>query len=972
MKYLTLSLLTIAMAIQMPVVHAQNNSPQREQWINSVMNKMSVEEKIAQLIFVRTYSNKDESYYKDIDILVKRHHIGGLCFFQGGPARQAALTNRWQKKSKIPLLISLDAEWGLGMRLDSTISYPRQMTLGAIQNDSLLYYMGEDIAEQLSSIGTHINFAPVADVNSNPANPVINTRSFGENRENVAKKSIMYMKGLQDNAIIATAKHFPGHGDTDSDSHYTLPILNHNKVRMDSLELYPFMEMIKAGLGGIMTAHLYIPLYEKGENRASTLSHNIVTKLMSDTLGFNGLKVTDALDMSGVTKYFEPGEAELEAYIAGNDILLLSLDPPKAIKLIKKHVKNSKEALDDLDRRCKKLLQAKYDAGLHDYYPTRPISVIEKINDPKYQVLIRNLYQSSLTLVKDNDSLLPIMPWKAGKTALLCIGNKPNEYMNNLVERYMPVDSYFIPLDYNNALWTDCKENLSGYETVIITLSTYDKKMSSGYGITAELEELLAHINKDHKTILAYIGSPYGLTHFNDLQVDALMVSYEDKHTANDLLIQSLFGAFPVNGTLPVSVNDTLKEGFGLKREAINTFRYGSIEDEGRYEEILAPIDSIILNAIQEKGMPGCQLFVAKDGNVIINKSYGFHTYEKRREVTNDDIYDVASITKVAATSISMMKLYEDGIIDIDQRLSFYLSDLKNGNKKDIIIRDMMAHQAALQPWIPFFKNTLDENGNPLSDYYSNTPDPNHTIYISDTLFLRNDYPFAIYDTIRESELRNSIEYKYSDLGFILLSRAIEQSTNTPLEQFVESNFYSPLGLSNIGFNPLMWRDKKHIVPTEDEKIFRKKLIHGTVHDPAAAMLGGVCGHAGLFSNAHDLGVLFQCLIQGGNYAGQQYFDEQTIHSFTKYQFPLNENRRGIGFDKPLLDYYENGPVCEDASPSSFGHSGFTGTFIWGDPEKNLVYVFLSNRIYPDQSNNLIIKENVRTNIHQILYEKLF
>ena len=357
---------------------------------------------------------------------------------------------------------------------------------------------------------------------------------------------------------------------------------------------------------------------------------------------------------------------------------------------------------------------------------------------------------------------------------------------------------------------------------------------------------------------------------------------------------------------------------------------------------------------------------------MIIDKNYGYQTYKKEKPITGSTIYDVASITKVAATTLTMMKLYEEGKIDIDRRLSDYLPDLRNSNKKDIIIRDMMAHQAALQPWIPYFRNTVDEKGNPLPDFYTEMPDPVHTIFIHDKMFLRNDYPLAIYDTIRESELRETNEYKYSDLGFILLHRAIEQLTNQPLERYVEENFYHPLGLNHIGYNPLLWYDKGKIADTEDDQYFRKSLIQGTVHDPAAAMLGGVSGHAGVFSNAHDLGVIMQCLMQQGNYAGLQIIDSTVVHEFTKCQFPLNKNRRGIGFDKPLLDFYEDGPVCKSASPSSFGHSGFTGTYCWADPEKKLVYIFLSNRIHPSADNNLIIKENIRTNIHQILYDSLY
>ena len=940
-------------------------------WVDSVMNTLSINEKIAQLIFIRTYSNKDESYYKDIDKIVKKNKIGGLCFFQGGPVRQAILTNRWQEKAKTPLLIAIDAEWGLGMRLDSTISYPRQMTLGAISNDSLIYFMGEDIATQLQTIGTHINFAPVVDINSNPANPVINTRSFGEDKYNVAKKGIMYMKGLQDNNIIATAKHFPGHGDTGSDSHYTLPVINHDRQRLDTLELYPFKQLIKAGLGGIMTAHLYIPAYEQQENKASTLSKNIVTTLLSDSLGFTGLKATDALDMKGVTKYYEPGDIELEAFLAGNDLLLLSLDVPKAIKKIKAAVKDGLIAEEEVDRRCRKILNEKYRAGLNDYQPADVNNVARSVNNINYQPLLTNLYRSSLTVIKNDSSLLPLTSPDNHNIAHIEIGKTNFDDFTPMLRNYFQVTKFSVDNNLQISTIDSLVKSTEQFDTFIITLHTSRYSYKQQYGINENILHLLDELKKNGQCVTIHFGNPYGVMFFNRYAPDAMVMAYEDNTYTQSLAAQGIVGAFEMTGTLPVSIGVNFPVGFGISTAKNDVFQYVIPEEINLISASFSPIDSLIEKAIRDKAFPGCQLFVAKDGNVIIDKAYGYQTYDSLIAVTTNQLYDVASITKVAATTLSVMKLAETKQIDIDQRLSEYLPDLKQSNKKDIIIREMMAHQSGLHPWIPYYKNTLLENGKPNPEFYSTTPDAKHMLFISDNLFLDTNYPLAIYDSIRVSKLRPDNSYKYSDLGFILLHRAIESITNMPMETFTQKNFYKPLGLHRIGFNPTCDFHLSEIAPTEDDAIFRGQLVHGTVHDPAAAMLGGVSGHAGLFSNAHDLGVILQMLLQKGNYNGVQILDSTIVSEFTKCQFPLNKNRRGIGFDKPLLEFYEDGPVCKSASPASFGHSGFTGTYFWADPNNNLVYVFLSNRVYPDASNSTILDENVRTKIHQLLYDSL-
>lgn len=949
-------------------IHAQSKLKENE-WVDSVYRSLSMEERIGQLMTIRA-NNVGKDYLEHVSKYIKDYNIGGITFFKNTPTNQAKQTNEWQLLAKTPLLISIDGEYGLGMRLDSLFKFPFQMTLGAIQNDSLIYEMGKDIAWQCKRLGIQMNFAPVVDININPKNPVINSRSFGEDKKNVSRKGIMYMKGLQDAGIIATAKHFPGHGDTDTDSHKTLPIIKHKKSRLKKVELYPFKQLMKEGLGGVMIAHLYVPAYEKEDNVASTLSKALVTGLLKKKMKFKGLIVTDALEMKGVTKYFKPGNIELKALEAGNDILLLPRDVPKAIRKINRALKRAEIDSSLIENACKKILAYKYRAGLTKPPMVNLSNIVADINNRDSKYLNRKLYEEALTLVKNQHNLIPLKRIDTLKIASLVIGNTNKGIFQERLDTYAPVDHFYskseISIDEQKKLF----ESLKDYNLIIVGIQNTSISAHRKFGISQSCINFVNKLQKQNNIILDIFANPYSLAYFNTANIPTVVMSYQDNTDTHDLSAQLIFGGIEAKGKLPITATKDFPLNTGLSSEIIR-LKYTQPEELNISQFDLIKVDSIILHGINEKAYPGCQVMAIKDGKVFYQKSFGNHTYTTNNPVRNTDIYDIASITKIAATTLSVMRFQEEYKLDIDQKISHYLPYFIGSNKEDVIFRDLLTHQAKFKSWIPYFKATLNKDSSLNMKIYQKKISDKYPTRVAENLYIKRNYDYQIMDSIIISSLRETDDYKYSDLGFYILAKTIENISNQPIDEYVQHNFYNSLGLNIMGFRPRDHFPLTRIVPTEEDTFFRKQLIHGDVHDPGAAMLGGVCGHAGLFSNANDLAVIMQMLLQKGMYGGQRYFKESTITEFTSCQFPLKENRRGLGFDKPLLEYDEEGPNCKSASTESYGHSGFTGALTWVDPENGLVYVFLSNRIHPDASNPKIYELDIRTNIHEAFYEAL-
>ena len=938
-------------------------------WVEQVMSSLNLEQRIAQLFMVAAYSNKGVSHQQEIENLITKYQIGGLMFMQGGPMRQLHLTNTYQSLSKVPLMIAQDAEWGLSMRIDSTIRYPWQMTLGAIQDVSLIYQMGLDIAEQCRRLGVHINFAPVVDVNSNPKNPIINNRSFGENPFRVAQHSLAYMQGLQDGDVMACAKHFPGHGDTDSDSHKTLPTINHSYEILDTVDLIPFKTLFDKGLGSVMVAHLHIPALDDTDSLASTLSSKVVTGLLKDTLAFEGLVFTDALNMKGVSQFYKPGEVDLKAFIAGNDVLLFAEDVPKAIEKIKEAIFNKAISEEEINSRCRKILMAKKWLGLDEKVHLNASDLIQDLNIKRYDVLNRKLVEKSMTVLQNIDDLLPLKRLDTLNIALVSIGEQSNQFQQTL-SNYASIKMFHLSEQHSDKERKNMLDSLAQYNLVLASVHKSNKHAWKSYHIHENTDLFLQTLALQSKVVLSIFANPYSISDLlMTYSFDGLLLAYQNSSEAQFYAAQLIFGGIGADATLPVS-NKHFNEGFGLITKP-SRLKYDFPESLGIDSKLLADIDSIALDAIEKEATPGCQILAIKDGVVFYNKSYGHHTYKKNKVVENSDIYDLASLTKIIATVPALMHLEENGQIHLDSSLQHFISLSDTSNKKKLTVREILAHQSGLLSWIPFYKQTLEEDGSLRDTLYSTTYSDVFSVKVADGIFLHNSYPDSIMARILGTKLKPKT-YKYSDMGFYIFKDIIEHKTNLPFQDFVSQQFYRPLGLKTMGFIPKNRFDSSRVVPTEFDYYFRSQLLQGDVHDMGAAMLGGVGGHAGLFSNANDLGVFMQMLLQNGYYGGERYFQNYTVNQFTKCQFCKDQNRRGAGFDKAVLEGQEGGPAC-DCSPSAnaFGHSGFTGTLVWADPDEQFVYVFLSNRIHPTSVNKKLLKMDVRTKIMQVFYDAI-
>jgi beta-N-acetylhexosaminidase len=946
--------------------YSQNNSDiPANRWVDSVFNKLSKKQKIAQLIMIRAHSNLGAEHVAQVTELIKKYNVGGLCFFQGGPVRQANLTNYYQAIARTPLLISIDGEWGLGMRLDSVINYPRQLMLGAAPDAQLIYKVGKAIGEQCKREGIQINFAPDVDVNNNPNNPVINDRSFGEDKYKVALYGIEYMKGMRDVGVMGSAKHFPGHGDVAVDSHLDLPVINKTRQQLDSLELYPFRQITKEGVGSVMIAHLYIPAIDSTPNQATSLSYKNVTGLLRNELGYNGLTFTDALEMKGVTKFYPAGEASLQSLKAGNDILLLPGDVKNSIKMIRKAMRKGVLNRADINARVKKVLKAKYDLGLSEVKPIETAGITNDLNS-KTSDIKKEVATNAITLLRQQGGY--IFPLSRKRIAYLGLGiDNPNTFASRLQKDY-EADVYTYGYKKDSAFNQLAAMLKNKYEMVIIGMHAYNRVPANNFGISASAINLINQVQTQMPTITFVFGNPYAIKNIASTATN-LVACYEDDAITQGVAADMLQGKISPKGKLPVTVTPDLKFGTGITESSY--FPHVAPETVGFKPAVLNKIDSIANDAVAKRAAPGCVVLVAKDGKVAFHRSYGFANYDSTQRVTNEMIYDLASVTKVSATTVSVMKLYEEGKLDLKKTLGDYLPWVRGSNKEGLVLEKVLLHQAGLVAYIPFYRETIDKAGNPLPQYYSKVQDEQHKIRVAESLYLRNDYEDTIYKKILDSKLGKQDEYIYSDNDFIFLGKVVEAITGKPLNDYARETFYEPLNMTTTRFKPREHFALDEIAPTELEKEFRLQQIRGDVHDPGSAMFGGVAGHAGLFSDAYDLARLYQMLLNGGELNGLRLLKKETVDYFTAYH--SNISRRGFGFDKPEKDNAarkEPYPTLS-ASPQTFGHTGFTGTCVWVDPKYNLVYIFLSNRVAPNGDANRLLKMNVRSNIHETIYNAL-
>ncbi|MFZ0282376.1 MAG: glycoside hydrolase family 3 N-terminal domain-containing protein [Bacteroidales bacterium] len=943
-------------------------------WVDSVLNTLTPDQRISQCIWIAGYSNRDVSHEVEISEEIKNYGVGGIVFFQGTPEKQAELTNYYQKISKVPLIISMDAEWGLGMRLQNVEKFPYQMTLGAIRDDSLIYRMGKAVAAQCRRMGVNVNLAPVADINNNPMNPVINYRSFGENRENVTSKALMYMKGMQDNGVLAVLKHFPGHGDTNTDSHLDLPLITHPRTRLDSLELFPFLNLISEGAGSVMTAHLNLPSLDSTSKLPSTLSPVIINGLLKTEMGFKGLVITDAMNMKGVTKYFNPGEAEAQAIIAGNDVVEFVTDVEAAIKAIRKSVTGKKLTPRDIDSKCRKVLALKYWAGLSRPHQIARENISKEISPPSTVALIRDLYSKALTVLSNKENILPVKNLSDQKIAAVAINREGNSVLLERLMDYFPVDTFYVDPD-NEKKSDELIGKLNGYDLVIAGVFNTDQRPNMNFGIRPALNSFLNKLS-GNKTIITYFGNPYAIERLDALQkVDALILAYQENNFTEDLSAQLIFGGIGGEGALPVTINQNWPSGFGIETGGNLRISYGLPENAGMSSAyLIREIDSIANSGLKARAYPGCEVMVARKGKVVFQKTYGYQTYDGRIAVNRDDLYDLASVTKVSSTLAGLMLLDSEGKFSTEKTLGDYLPYFRRSNKGDLLMTDLLTHQAGLTAWIAFWKETVKRDSSLKRNVFRHEYSKKYPLKVADNLYINKNYRKKIFSEIRKSPLGEK-KYVYSDLTFIISTGIIERLTGEKWYDFVTDRIYHKLGAFDIGFNPYMKYSLSRIVPTEYDSLFRRQLLHGTVHDEGAAMLGGISGHAGLFATANDLMKLMELYRRFGEYGGEQLINRDVFERYTKVQFPENKNRRGLGFDKPLINNAElsqkDSYPTRSATPQSFGHSGYTGTFVWIDPVYEISYVFFSNRVYPTRNNNLLSDMNIRTNILQAVYDSI-
>lgn len=939
-------------------------------WADSVFQTMSEEERIAQLIMIPVYSNKDRVHEDSISRLVREYKVGGLIYFQGGPVRQALMTNRFQKESKIPLMVSIDAEWGLGMRLDSTIKFPYQMALGGIEDESLIYEMGKEIARQSKRLGIQVNFAPVVDINNNPNNPVIGFRSFGEDKHNVTSKALAYMKGMQEQHVLASAKHFPGHGDTEVDSHYGLPVINFSRHRLDALELYPFRELMKEGLGSVMVAHMSIPALDSVENQASTLSKAIVTDLLKNEMRYKGLVFTDALNMQAVAAQYPPGIVDVKALLAGNDMLLNTMDVKTTIEEVKKAIQKGEITQEEIDQRVRKVLAAKAWMGLDQWKPIETEGLVEDLNNSKAQYLNRKLVEASMTLLSNQGDILPLKDLSPGKVAFLAIGSESETDFQRALSRYVEADQFFAPADMGLNEMVELLEQLKGYEQVVAGIHNLGLKASvRNFGITPEMNLFLKQLVDQVPTVVSVFGNVYSLAKFDGLEnAHGLLAAYQESALTQDVAAQIIFGGVGAQGKLPVTVSPEFQIGDGLRTEGGFRLAYTEPEGVGISSEKLKGIAEIVEKAIEAEAIPGAQVLIAKEGKVFYQKSFGYHTYENQIPVTNTDVYDMASITKISTALAALMKLKGEGKFDESQTLGTYLPMARGSNKEDLVYKDILTHQARLKSWISFWQATKRKNGSFRWFTMKSDSSRRFPVKVAEDLYIHRNFANKIYKQIIESPLNPEPGYVYSDLSFILAPKVVEEITGERFPEYLQENFYEPLGASTLTFNPYGKFDKRRIVPTEYDSLFRAQLLHGTVHDEGAAMLGGISGHAGLFGNANDLAKLMQMYLNDGSYAGQEYIAGNTVSAYSRCQY-CPENFRALGFDRASRLGDPKGNAAASVPASSFGHSGFTGTYTWIDPENQLVYVFLSNRVNPTRENRKLYQMNVRTDVLEVVYQ---
>ena len=985
----TLSLLLACFSLQaqiIPELYTSVNENKMLRWVDSVFNRMSVDERIGQFFMVIAEPSANANNINSLISLINNQKIGGVLFQKGDPDTQVTMTNRIQREARVPLLIALDGEWGLSMRLSNTTRFPKNMMVGAISDSRLIEQYGEEVGRQCREMGIHVNFAPAVDVNSNPGNPVIGIRSFGEDPDEVARKAIAYSRGLEKAGIIAVAKHFPGHGDTDNDSHHTLPTINHDFARLNTVELYPFNRFIRSGFSGIMTAHLNVPAL--GTNgRPGSLSREVVTVLLRERMGFRGLCFTDGLAMQGAIAGKNESVAVM-ALKAGNDILVGPVNTVSEVEAVRQAVRRKELDIDDLNRRCRRILCYKYIAGLHQFKPISTIGLNERLNTPEADWINAKLNAEAITVVKNNYDIIPLKQLNTKRIAAISIGSNINSEFQTMLKKYATVDCFSMASNAGDVDRRRVFERLSNYDVIVCSVHNTQAR---------EFRELQA-LAAEKKLIYVFFTPPYQCAYFSQssAKAEAIIIAYESTPLAQRFAAQAIFGGIAAKGTLPVSIPGMYVAGTGIRTEKTRLGYHEPNEVNINPNKLLA-IDTIVSEGLSAKAYPGCQVIVVKDGMIVYSKNFGYYDYTKKKEVTANTVYDLASVTKATGTLLAVMKSYDESNFSLTGKISDYVTELKFTDKNDLIIRDLLYHQSGLPPTINFFEKAIDHNSY-TGSLYSGRKDNNHTVRYDARTYVNTNFRFApdmvsrsrrtgfgteagynfyVNNTFADSIMKGIVDarmgakgrYVYSCINFILLKKMVENQMGQPIDQFLDTYFFQRIGANSTTYNPLRKMDSTRIAPSENDQFLRHQVICGYVHDEAAAFQGGVSGNAGLFSTATDLAKIAQLYLNDGIYGGERYLTSKTCKLFTGSKSPAS--RRGLGFDKPDMKNPSSSPCGLHAPQSVYGHTGFTGTCFWIDPDNNLIFIFLSNRTFPSRVNNQLFTLNIRTRIQDAIYKAL-
>ena len=964
------------------------------QWVDSVFNSLSADARIGQLIVAAVTPRSNDATRELVRSLVTRNLVGGLIYENSTIAEQAEVTNLAQSLATVPLMITIDGEWGLGMRLKEVPNFQRNLILGAIDNDQLLYEYGREVARQCRRIGIHVNFAPVLDVNDNPLNPVIGNRSFGESPELVARHAIAFARGLEDGGVMAVGKHFPGHGNSSEDSHKTLPVINKTMQEINTCELLPFRKFIEAGLSGILTAHLLVPAIDGGKAPTS-LSPECVTDVLRNQLNFDGLVFTDALNMKGATQMLK-GSACVNALLAGNDVLLMPENISDEIAAIKNAVASGKLKQSDIDERCKKILRYKYALELTGRQQVNTSNLMYDINSQRAEVLKRQLTAGSITVIKNNDNILPIHNLQSRHIAVATIGNEKgtaSKFTRRCAD-YAQIKRF--DLDKAGSAAELAEQLHDGHFNTIIVEVGEDNE---------ENRAALNTVVKKCKNVVVVVTSkPYDLKNYGTAithkHVKAVVLTYENSTLAEDYAAQTIFGGNAAGGNLPISLAFNGKKtryeaGHGIHYGA-NRLGYSIPAEVGLDNRLTAQIDSVCRLGVQQHAFPGCQVIVARHGKVVYKNSFGTIDYSSNVKVTDNTLFGLASVSKATGTISGVMKAFDDGKFRLDDKASEFIPGLRDGDKEDITFRDLLYHETGMPASLNMWLMMMDPAtySGPL---ITGAEDATHTIKIMSGSWghkdakLRTDilspvktdkFNIAIADGIwggrvTYDSVMNRIyhaklgkkKYLYSCCNFSLLADAVQRMTHSPLNYYVNNYIFAPLGAYHTLYRPLSKFSRDEIAYTEKDTYLRRQHIHGYVHDELAAFSGGVQGNAGLFSNANDLAKLFQMWLNGGTYGGVRLLKASTVETFLTQKSP--NSHRGLGFDKPVIGNPDASNTCPEATPETIGHTGFTGTCFWVDPKNDMIYIFLSNRVSPTRNNPNFGRISARSHINSLIYRAI-